>query len=881
MPRATCLAPATVLSRPHVKMRTAALALVALAPALALPLAASAQARTPAEYLAAIEGVQSTAGPNDLGTLTLKQLMARFNVPGVSIAVIRDHQIHLAKGYGTADVESRAVVDTGTMFQAASMSKPVAAMAVMRAVQDRLFTLDDDINRILTSWTLDGGAFTKERPVTPRMLTSHTSGLGDGFGFPGYDPSKPVPTMLKILNGHKDSNVGVLFMERAPMTLMEYSGGGVTLMQQALIDARKRPFADIMRDEVLRPIGMNNSTFVQPLPPALDRNAARAHSTEGKSMGAKWHVYPEQAAAGLWTTPSDLARLVIEVQRSSTGQSNRVLSRASVQEMLTPVGVGDYAVGFSIGQLGQGWYFSHGGANWGFRGTLLAHKTKGYGLVIMTNADQGGAVASELSRRIQLAYEWDSFAPPAPRGYRPPVVTAAATVASARQVAVNAIFARYTAAGSPGCAVSVTRDGMALLQRGYGLADIEQNIPITPQSAFYAASVSKQFTAAAIALLVARKQLSLDANVRNFVPELPDYGTPITVRHLVHHTSGLRDYLSLSPMSGAPEDAPLTEGDFLSMISRQRALNFTPGARYSYSNTGYVLLSLIVRKVSGLSLREFTTKELFTPLGMTNTMFRDQHTSLIPRRATAYDTTSGGFRTRVPGFDLVGDGGLFTTAADLAKWNPTLLDRALDVSGLSAMMLTRGRLASGDSLGYAMGLNIGTYRGLATVRHGGSYGGYRAAYAAVPSANMAVALLCNLQSADPYLMANDIIDVYLSDLLAPVAPAATPAAATATAVAPSAAVPVATFDQRDLVGDFFSDELDSRWTIRADATGGIALQRRNLAPRALSVNGASPLRFTMDRTPLMLRFERDKAGRVTGFVADAGEITGIRFDRVR
>jgi hypothetical protein len=235
---------------------------------------------------------------------------------------------------------------------------------------------------------------------------------------------------VQFLAGHRHSNVGVIFMERAPMTLMEYSGGGVTLMQQALSDVRKRPFADIMRDDVLRPIGMTRSTFEQPLPAAFDRNAARAHSGEGKAMGAKWHVYPEQAAAGLWTTPTDLARLVIEVQRSAVGQSNRVLSRTMVQEMLTPVGVGDYAVGFSIAKIGQGWYFGHGGSNWGFRGTLLAHKVKGYGLVIMTNADQGGTVAAELSRRIQLAYEWDSFAQPAPRGYRPAVERTEITVAA-------------------------------------------------------------------------------------------------------------------------------------------------------------------------------------------------------------------------------------------------------------------------------------------------------------------------------------------------------------------------------------------------------------------------------------------------------------------
>ena len=315
------------------------------------------------------------------------------------------------------------------MFQAASISKPVAAMAVLRAVQDGLFTLDTDINTILTSWKLDGGQFTTDRPVTPRMLTSHTSGLGDGFGFPGYDPADTVPTVVQFLQGSKLSNVGVLFMERPPMTLMEYSGGGVTLMQQALSDARKRPFADIMRDDVLRPLGMTRSTFEQPLPASFDRNAARAHSREGKAMGAKWHVYPEQAAAGLWTTPSDLARFVIEVQRASSGQSNRVLSRAIVNEMLSPVGVGDYAVGFAVQKMGQGWYFAHGGSNWGFRGTLLAHKVKGYGLVIMTNADQGGAVASELSRRIQRVYEWDSFAEPAPRGYRPPVERTEITVA--------------------------------------------------------------------------------------------------------------------------------------------------------------------------------------------------------------------------------------------------------------------------------------------------------------------------------------------------------------------------------------------------------------------------------------------------------------------
>ncbi len=269
---------------------------------VAIPMSLAAQGRTPADYMAAIEGVQATAGPNGLGNKTLEELMAEFGVPGVTVAVIRDFEVHWAKGYGVADVETGAPVDTETMFQAASISKPVTAMAVLRAVQDGLFALDDDINDILESWKLDGGSFTRDRPVTPRSLTSHTSGLGDGFGFPGYDPADPLPTVIQILDGHELSNVGPVFMERAPMSFEEYSGGGVIIMQQALTDARGRRFADIMRDDVLQPVGMTNSSFVQPISPENDRNAARAHDGEGRSRGAKWHVYPEQAAAGLWTT---------------------------------------------------------------------------------------------------------------------------------------------------------------------------------------------------------------------------------------------------------------------------------------------------------------------------------------------------------------------------------------------------------------------------------------------------------------------------------------------------------------------------------------------------------------------------------------------------
>ena len=367
---------------------------------------------------AAIELAQTQPGEDGLGTSTVAELMEEFGVPGISVAVIQDFKIHWAKAYGVADVETGQLVDIETMFQAASISKPVAAIGVLRAVQDGLFSLDDDINDILDSWTLDGREFTRNRPVTPRTLTSHTSGLGDGFGFPGYDPEQPLPTTVQILEGHELSNVGSVFMEREPLTFYEYSGGGVTVMELALSDVRRRPFVDVLQEGVLAPIGMTRSSYAQPISPEHNQNAARAHDNNGESRGPKWHVYPEHAAAGLWTTPTDLARLIIEVQRSARGESNRVLSQSMIQEMLNPVGVGPFAVGFTVSKIGEGWYFSHGGSNWGFRALMLAHKVKGYGLVVMTNADQGSTVINEISRRIQYTYNWDSVASAVARGYR-------------------------------------------------------------------------------------------------------------------------------------------------------------------------------------------------------------------------------------------------------------------------------------------------------------------------------------------------------------------------------------------------------------------------------------------------------------------------------
>ena len=366
---------------------------------------------SPAAMMARIEGPQ-TPDRQGLDRLTLQQVMERFRVPGVSVAVIKDFKIEWAKGYGVADIESGMRVDADTIFQAASISKPVAAMAAVRAAQDGRFGLDQDINTILKSWKLPDSEFTRGHPVTPRALMSHTSGLGDGFGFPGYHPSAPQPSLVEILNGSKPSNVGKMLMERPPFTAEKYSGGGVTLMQLAMTDALGRPYPEIMQTLVLGPIGMTTSAYEQPLSDTRDRRAARAHSGRGLAMDTKWHVYPELAAAGLWTSPTDLAKFAIEVQLTAIGRSTRVLSRASVLEMLTPVGVGDYAVGFAITKKGEGWYFAHNGSNWGFQCSLIAHRVKGYGVAVMTNSDSGGPAIREIEARVAAAYGWDSLDKP-------------------------------------------------------------------------------------------------------------------------------------------------------------------------------------------------------------------------------------------------------------------------------------------------------------------------------------------------------------------------------------------------------------------------------------------------------------------------------------
>jgi CubicO group peptidase (beta-lactamase class C family) len=364
-----------------------------------------------AQQMQRIEGTQSPYRQG-LDAYTLQQVMEKFHVPGVSIAVIKDFKVHWAKGYGVADVKSGRPVEVDTLFQAASISKPVTAMAALHLVQEGRFSLDDDVNRILKTWHVPESEFTHEQPVTPRSLFSHTSGADDGFGFPGYDPGAARPTVVQILNGQPPSNTGPVVFARRPYQAYKYSGGGVEVMQLALTELVGEPFDRFMKATVLDPLGMSHSTYQQPLPDAYAAHAAHAHNNEGHASDVPWHVYPEQAAAGLWTTPSDLARVALELQLALRGPSGTVLKEATAREMIAPVSVGPFAVGFSILKKGEGWYFTHSGGNWGFSCDLLAHVRKGYGVVVMTNGDQGSRVIDEIESRVAAAYNWDSLDKP-------------------------------------------------------------------------------------------------------------------------------------------------------------------------------------------------------------------------------------------------------------------------------------------------------------------------------------------------------------------------------------------------------------------------------------------------------------------------------------
>lgn len=370
-----------------------------------------------------------------------------------------------------------------------------------------------------------------------------------------------------------------------------------------------------------------------------------------------------------------------------------------------------------------------------------------------------------------------------------PGVAASAPSSKALARRVDAVFAEFTKPGSPGCVLGVIRGGELVYAKGYGLANLEHGIPITRETVFDLGSTSKQFTAASILLLAQEGKLSLDDEVRKYVPEVPDYGTAITIRHLLHHTSGLRDYIDLMVLGGFRIEDWTTREDALAAIARQKALNFKPGDEHNYSNTGYFLLSVIVERVSGKSLPDFVRERIFEPLGMAHSQVLNDHRRVIPRRATAYrPNEGGGFGLDMSNWEQTGDGAVQSTIEDLLKWDRNFYAPKLGGQALLDELQRPGVLNDGTVLTYARGLTVDEYRGLKRVQHGGSWAGYRAQFARFPEERLSVITLCNLASTDPSALAMQVAELYLADRMRP---AAAPAADAGAAPAPVVALELA------------------------------------------------------------------------------------------
>ena len=329
---------------------------------------------------------------------------------------------------------------------------------------------------------------------------------------------------------------------------------------------------------------------------------------------------------------------------------------------------------------------------------------------------------------------------------------------------VDTVFTKWDRSDSPGCALGVYRGGQIVYKRGYGMEDLNEEVHITPGTVFHVASMSKQFTAASLVLLAQQRNLSLDDDVRKYIPELPDFGQKITIRNLVYHTSGLRDQWALLGLAGwrYSEDL-ITDEDVMSVMTRQKELNFKPGERHVYCNTGYTLMGLIVKQVSGMSLREFTTKNIFEPLGMTHTHFRDDHAEIIKHDAVGYEQETGNpFEISITNFDTVGATSLHTTVEDLQRWDENFYEPKVGGAAFVQQMLERGKLNNGEQLDYAFGLVISKYKGLPTVDHGGADAGYRSDMARFPEQHFSVAVLCNSAETDPSALARQVADIVLA-----------------------------------------------------------------------------------------------------------------------
>jgi CubicO group peptidase (beta-lactamase class C family) len=431
---------------------------------LSLSLIPSAVAQAASQPDAArIQRVESGIPPIPLSAaepplqLNLEKLMELYKCPGLSVAVVDNFKIVWAKGYGVTESGGNIPVTIHTIFQAGSISKPVAATGTLSLVEHGKLSLDENVNLKLKSWQVPDNEFTKDEKVTLRRLLSHSAGL-TVHGFPGYEVGKPIPTLVQIFNGEPPANTAPIRVDFVPGTKFRYSGGGVTIEQQLVMDVTGKPFPQFMRETVLDKIGMSDSGYDQPLSPARAAMAATGAYGDGMSVTGKWHVYPEMAAAGLWTTATDLAKFGIETALSKQGKANHVLSEATTREMLKPQ-IDQVGLGFFLGQYKNPQEFGHDGDDEGFQAILIMFADSGKGVAIMGNSANAISVGNQLVQSIAKEYGWN---------YTPEAMSAAELLMLVATVkGPDAVITRYSELKKAGAASPYALDENTLIALGY------------------------------------------------------------------------------------------------------------------------------------------------------------------------------------------------------------------------------------------------------------------------------------------------------------------------------------------------------------------------------------------------------------------------------
>ena len=433
--------------------------------------------------------------------------------------------------------------------------------------------------------------------------------------------------------------------------------------------------------------------------------------------------------------------------------------------------------------------------------------------------------------------------------------------------AVDHVFSRWTTQ-TPGCAVGVAVRGKPVLMKAYGMANLEHNVANTPDTVFESGSVAKQFTAMAIMLLVQDGRLSLDDQVRKHIPELPDYGVPLTIRHMLTHTSGLRDWGSIASIAGAPRTTrEYTHAHVLDIVSRQKALNFPPGTQWSYSNTGFNLAAIIVDRVSGMSFAEFSKRRIFEPLGMTSTHWRDDHRRIVKNRAIAYSTSAGAYEIEMPFENVHGNGGLLTTVGDLLKWNENFARPAVGDGALVAQMATVGKYGDGRNLDYGLGLYVRPLDGVTNVYHSGSTAGYRAHLNRFPESHTSVAVLCNASDGEATRAANDVSRLYLGKPVGVIG-------GSAGGISGGGRSSMTDHRLTDFVGEYWSDEAETKFTALIDKDR-LVLRRRPGTLIELTAVEKDTFRGQIGT----VTFRRNASGTVESLSIKQDRVWDLRFVR--